>query len=121
MRRMTQSGFTGFATLEDVTGESIKMTLAFFGSALYTDGRYSNPLASWDLFDIFSALTPSSRLQPYLSSAAEPHLDVLVRGGSTAYLLWSPGEAYNATAVRVRTSTESALPSHMAYWIMRLK
>jgi len=121
MRRMTQSGYAGFSTLEDVTGESIKMILTMFGSALYTDGRYWNALASWDLFDIFSAIAPTNRLQPYSSSTAEPQLDVLVRGGSTAYLLWSPGGAYNATAFRVRTSSGTALPSHMAYWVMRLK
>ncbi len=121
MQRMTQSNLEGFSTLEDVAGESIELVLTRFAAALYTDGRYWDAMASWDLFDIFGNWYLDGQLQPYSSTLPEPALDVYVRGGSTAYLLWAPGTPFEPTTLRIRTPSDTVLPAHMAYWIWRLR
>ncbi len=120
MRRLTQSPETGFADLEDVTGESMDYILTTFGSGLYADGRYYDALLSWNLDDIFNHLVSSARLEPYESTSSEPTMSVNVRGGSTAYLLWPVG-AHAPTSLRLRAPDDGKLPEDMVLWILRLK
>ncbi|MEJ2206001.1 MAG: hypothetical protein P8170_18045, partial [Gemmatimonadota bacterium] len=121
MRHMTQSPAGGYATLEDATGEDIEVLLTQFGSALMTDGRYFDSLLSWDVDDIFSHLPETARLEPYRELGYEPTLDVSVRGGSTAYLHWTPAGTHGPTSIRLRSASDGALPGHMVLWLVRLR
>ena len=60
-------------------------------------------------------------LQPYTSSAAEPTSSHSVRGGSTAYLEWSPPSSHAPTSLRIRTPDEDELPDEMSFWILRIQ
>jgi hypothetical protein len=121
MRRMTQSPSEGFATLEDATGQDIEGLLTSFASALMTDGRYFDSLLSWDIDDIFGRLPETAGLEPYLELGTEPTLDVSVRGGSTAFLHWTPAAGHGPTSIRLRTPSDGPLPGHMVLWIVRLR
>ncbi len=119
MRQLTASPQAGFATLTSASSESKEKLLSFFGATLWGDGTYANLLTSWNLNDIFSHLNPPARLQTYASGSAAPSLSASVRGGSDAYLAWTPPTNHAPTSLRIRTPGGSALPSHMTLWIWR--
>ena len=66
-------------------------------------------------------LVANAQLQPYLAAGATPSLGVLVRGGSTAYLHWSPVAAHAPTSLRLRTPNDGILPADMVLWIVRVR
>ncbi|HSM60095.1 MAG TPA: hypothetical protein VK849_04830, partial [Longimicrobiales bacterium] len=121
MLRMTAASTSGYATLTDVTGEPVEQILSEFGPILWMDGRGFDSFASWNLWDIFSNLPATSRLEPYLSTLAEPGMSPLVRDGSTAFLRWLPVTAHAPTSLRLRTPSDAPLPEHMILWVVRLR
>ena len=128
MREMTGSTSAGYATVEAITGESIEVTLAHFGAALWADGRINNwnTITSWNVTEIFTNLELQSAFEntnliPYHSQDAAPELSVSVRGGSNAYLRWEPPGNPKPTSIRLRTPAGADPPDHMALWIFRLR
>ena len=123
MRHMTSSRARGLETLGEATGEEPVSILTRFAVTLWADGRVGNWLQSWNITDIFenAGLQPTTRLEPYLSSAAEPSLDVDVRASSNAYLEWRPPPPHEPTSLRILTPGGDPLPDHMVLWILRIR
>lgn len=115
----------GYAAIAGTVGVSIDTLLAQWAASLYVDDRVPGAAArltipSWDLVDIESNLFATARLQPIevLFSTFDQARNV--RGGSTAYFRIS-GTSRPATAVRARSSSDTALPGTMNIWIVRLQ
>ena len=115
----------GYANLATTVGVSIDTLLAQWAAALYVDDRVPGAAArltlpSWNLVDVESGLVIPARLQPTEVGFAAFDLARNVRAGSSAYVRIS-GTARPATAVRVRSSTDTALPTSMNVWLVRLQ
>ena len=123
MRDLTKSSQIGYDNLVTTTGaSSIGYLLTIFGATLWADGRIWNSLTSWDLRTIMDLWSGTNgKLQPYTSSDAEPTSSHSVRGGSTAYLEWSPPSSHAPTSLRIRTPDEDELPDEMSFWILRIQ
>jgi hypothetical protein len=115
----------GYANLASTVGVSIDTLLAQWAAALYVDDRVPGAtarltLASWNLVNIESGLVATARLQPTEVGFAGFDMARNVRAGSSAYFRIS-GAARPATAVRARSSSDTALPGSMNVWIVRLQ
>ena len=123
MRDLTKSSQIGYDNLVTTTGaSSIGYLLTIFGATLWADGRIWDSLTSWDLRAIMDLWTGTNgKLQPYTSSDAEPTSSHSVRGGSTAYLEWSPPSSHSPTSLRIRTPDGNELPDEMSFWILRIQ
>ena len=123
MKRLTASPFTGFASLTDVSGWRIETILADFYAALWADGRVYNAycMSSWNLYEILSHFSSDAQLQPRISSSATPQMSANIRGGSNAYLHWTPAGSLAPTAIKVTTGSGAAVPNHIALWALRLR
>lgn len=123
MRRLTESPFSGFSSLEEVSNWPIQQVLAEFYIALWLDSRGVPTLGmqSWDLYDIFRHLPTYAQLLPYTSSATDFRGGWYVRGGSSFFLRWTPGGAVAPTSLRVTGPNGSRIPAHMALWAMRIR
>ncbi len=115
----------GYANFAGTIGVSIDTLLAQWAAALYVDDRVPGATArltlpSWNLVNIESSLVATARLQPTEVGFAGFDLARNVRAGSSAYVRMS-GTARPATAVRVRSSSDTALPTSMNVWIVRLQ
>ncbi len=119
MRNIVGSPNAGYGSLTVPTGVSTSELLTRFGLMLWSDGKTSNSLASWNLLDIFSGFVASAQLSPYTSSSLQPSLQAAVRAGSTAFLEWSPTAATTPTSLRVRSPSGGAVPSTMVLWVYR--
>lgn len=119
MRSFTSNKGVGLGSITTATGVNATELLVRFGLALWSDGKYGNPLTSWNIFDIWSGLLATTKLMPYTSTASLPSMDASVRAYSHAYLEWSPPAATPVTSLRMRTSTGGAVPSTMVLWIYR--
>jgi hypothetical protein len=129
LRRITSSPFSGFATLEDATGEEIVDLLVPFAATLWADGNPALPegqrdwLSSWNVYDVYANVNPDARLRPYVrDGVAEPQLDVSVRAASSAYLEWTPPLNHEPTSLRIRAPSDGGpLPEHMVLWVLRVR
>jgi hypothetical protein len=123
MRELTGSDQTGYSNLTTVTGDSMGLLLTLFGLDLWADDRvWPGRLTSWDLYPIMALYTSVwGDLQPYTSSAPEPTGSHSVRGGSTAYLEWSPPSSHAPTSIRIRTPSGDELPDVIGMWIFRIQ
>jgi hypothetical protein len=132
MRDLTSSAQIGYDNLVTTTGaSSFALIQTRFGLNLYSDGRtgvaqgtYTSAFTYFDFSSIMSLTTSNGLdrgLQPYTSSAAEPTSSHSVRGGSTAYLEWSPPSSHAPTSLRFRTPAGDELPSTMGMWIFRIQ
>jgi len=123
MSDLTVSSEIGYNNLVTTTGaSSIGYLLTMFGATLWSDGRVWNSLTSWDLRTIMDLWAGTNgKLQPYTSSDAEPTSSHSVRGGSTAYLEWSPPSSHAPTSLRIRTPDGDELPDEMSFWILRIQ
>lgn len=115
----------GYANLASTVGVSIDTLLAQWAAMLYVDDRVPGAAArltlpSWNLVNIENGLVATARLQPTEVGFAAFDLSRNVRAGSSAYVRIS-GTARPATAVRVRSSSDTALPTTMNVWIVRLQ
>lgn len=115
----------GYANLATTVGVSIDTLLAQWAAMLYVDDRVPGAAArltlpSWNLVDVESGLVNPARLQPTEVGFAAFDVVRSVRAGSSAYVRLS-GTARPATAVRVRSSTDTTLPAAMNVWIVRLQ
>lgn len=115
---------SGFAVLEEVTGESIEVLLARWAAALYVDDRVpvdpSLEFTTWNWFDVFTSVIDAAALQPYEHGFEAFQRDVSVRGGSTAYFRVS-GAGRPATAIEATTGAGGTLPGVMQVWVVRLQ
>ena len=102
---------------------NIYLMMTRFGAGLWLDGRVWNSgyLTSWDLYPITQRFAEPARLQAYANSSAEPTESHSVRGGSTAYLEWSPPSSHAPTSLRIRTPDGDELPDVMGMWIFRIQ
>jgi hypothetical protein len=129
MRALWSSAQTGYENLYTTTGEnSIHYIQTLFGLNLYSDGRagvfqgtWTSKLTYWDFTGIMSGYVSRAQLEPYTSSAAEPTSSHSVRGGSTAYLEWSPPSSHAPTSLRFRTPDGDELPNVIGVWIFRIQ
>lgn len=123
MQHLTTSSSAGFASLEEASGWQREQILAEFYALLWADGRVLNMygMTSWNLYDIFSHFVPGAQLQPYVSSAEAPQLTATVRGGSNAYLHWTPSGPVAPVAIKVTTSTGAAVPATISLWALRVQ
>ena len=129
MRALWSSNQTGYENLYTTTGEtSIHYIQTLFGLNLYSDGRagvfqgtWTTKLTYWDFTEIMSGYVSRAQLEPYTSSAAEPTGSHSVRGGSTAYLEWSPPSSHAPTSLRFRTPDGDELPDVIGVWIFRIQ
>lgn len=121
MRTLTASAGSGLDDIADVTGTSAVYTMVLFGITLGADGLVWNSLTSWNLYEIFQSFTESARLQPYISTATQPSLDVSVRAGSNAYLQWTTPADHAPTSLKARTPSGGTLPGHMVLWVLRIQ
>jgi hypothetical protein len=119
MRNILSSPNAGYASLTSPAGVSTNELLTFFGLMLWSDGKTTNLLKSWNLFDIWSGFVGTAQLAAYTSSAQQPTLQASVRAGSTAYLEWSPAVAASPTSLRIRSPSGGAAPSTMVLWVYR--
>jgi IPT/TIG domain-containing protein/Big-like domain-containing protein len=115
----------GYANLATTVGVSIDTLLAQWAAMLYVDDRVPGAAArltlpSWNLVDVESGLVVPARLQPTEAGFAAFDLARNVRAGSSSYTRIS-GTSRPATAVRVRSSTDTALPTSMNVWLVRLQ
>jgi hypothetical protein len=115
----------GYANLATTVGVSIDTLLAQWAAALYVDDRVPGAatrvtLPSWNLVNVESGLVNTARLQPSEVGFATFDLPRNIRAGSSAYVRIS-GTARPETAVRVRSSTNTTLPTTMNVWIVRLQ
>ena len=127
MRRLTQSSARGFASLVDVSpGRSWppEHILSDFYVTLWLDlqGQQTHGMSTWNLWDIFSRLRPSTRLQPHTSFSPVPHLaGRRVRAGSALYLHWLPTGVFSPTSIKVTAPGGGPVPDHIAVWALRLR
>lgn len=117
---------SGFATIEKVTGEPIRLLLAQWAATLYLDDRMGGleerlTLPSWDLVDIFEEhLVEEARLLPRVRSFAGIDDVVRVRGGSTAYFRVS-ATGRPETHIRVRRQDGARLTdTPLQVWVVRM-
>lgn len=125
LKAITGNPLGGYANLAAVTGVAIDTLLAQWAAMLYVDDRVPGAAArltlpSWNLVNIESGLFATARLTPTEIGFAVQDLARNVRAGSTAYFRIS-GTSRPATAVRARSSTDTALPAIMNLWIVRLQ
>ena len=132
MRALTNAAQFGYNNLVTTTGASgISEIQTLFGLNLYSDGRdgvhqnsTTSAFTSFDFNPIMSLVSDDQvdrKLQPYLSSDAEPTISKSVRGGSTAYLEWEPPGSHEPTGIAIRTPDGEALPATMNFWIFRVQ
>ena len=113
--------YGGFANFEERTGDVRGDLLAKFAMTLWGDGRVSDNLTSWNIHDVMQRWTEDGRLQPYENILAEESLNVSVRGGSNAYLEWSPPSQHAPSSVHIRDPLGSLTPNNMLLWIQRIE
>ena len=123
MRRLTQSRHAGWASLEDVSSQSIESILAGFYITLWGDlqGYDMRGMATWNLRDIFSQFRSDRHLQPYTSSSSQPRVTASVRGGSNLYLHWTPTGSLRPTAIKVTSANGGPVPGHISVWAWRIR
>jgi len=133
MRDLTSSAHTGYDNLVTTTGAShIGFIQTLFGLNLYSDGRagvvqgtYTSALTYFDYTQIGSNVRYVGDeiiwLQPYTISGAQPSGTLSVRGGSTAYVEWTPPSSHAPTSIRMRTPSGDELPNTMGMWIFRIR
>ncbi len=123
MKRLTQSPFSGWDAIGDVTGRPIEEDLAEFYMTLWGDGLIGDlpMMTTWDLFDVFSGFVPQARLQTDVSVAPSFENTATVRAGSNYYVHWTPGGALAPTSVRVTSSTGAGTPTTVSVWVLRVR
>ncbi len=115
--------------VETTGAPSFAWIQTLWGLNLYSDGRtgvaqgiYTRAFTYFDFFDIMHYYTSdATRLQPYISSDAEPTISKSVKGGSTAYLEWEPPSSHAPTSIRIRTPEDDELPDVIGMWIFRIQ
>ncbi len=123
MRRLTQSPYRGFASLEEVSSWQREKSLADFYITLWLDMQGSNTfgMSSWNLRDIFSNFDREFQLQPYPSSSTQPRQTASVRAGSSLYLHWTPRGSLSPTAIKVTSANGGPVPDHISVWALRIR
>lgn len=124
-RDIVDSGRTGFANLEALTGIPRSTMLAQWAAMLWVDDRVPGAeprltLPSWNLPDVFSRMPESGRLRPRDRTFGDFSESVEVNGASTAYFRIS-GSSRPATALGVDAGDGGAFPDHMQVWVVRLQ
>ncbi len=125
-RAIVDGPATGYALLEEVTGEPIGTLLARWAATLYVDDRVPGAeerltLPSWDLFDIFTnGFVETARLAPRERGFVDFDDAFSVNGGSSAYYRIS-GDGRPTTALRARSGAGGTLGAHMQVWIVRIQ
>lgn len=115
----------GYGNVAGTVGVSIDTLLAQWAAMLYVDDRVPSAtprltLPSWNMLDVFNHLVASANLQPAEVGFSAFDQARNVRAGSTAYFRIS-GSGRPATAVRARSSTDTALPGTVNVWVVRLQ
>lgn len=121
MRALTASTAVGVQALSQHTGQPENVLLASFYSALWADGRIGDWMPSWNVHDVFEGVPEYARLFTYVDTGSTADRQVAVRGGSNAYLHWRPNGGHAPTAVRFRAPGGGILPTHTAFWILRVQ
>jgi len=124
-RALLETPAVGYAGVEAVVGVPMRSVLARWSAALYTDDRVAGldpslGFTSWNLYDIFELhVIPAARLVPRSHGFASFTESASVRAGSTAYFRVS-GTNRSATAVRIRSASDTPLPGIMQVFVVRL-
>lgn len=130
LRRFTQSPYSGFRSLEDVSNWRIEQLLADFYIGLWMDGRTlsngeildSFGFTTWDIHGIIgNLLTLPFRPRIDVSSTANFSRSWNVRAGSTAYVHWTPGGRRAATSLKVTSSSGGPIPDPVSVWALRIR
>lgn len=124
-RDLVDGNQDGLATIETLAGEQLETLLADWAASLYVDDRVptadpSLTTSSWNYADIFSNFPADAQLQPLQTPFSDWTATGDVRASSAGYLTIG-GTGRPATAVRVRTQTDTTLPATMQIWIVRLQ
>lgn len=117
---------SGVANVEALLGMPIDTVFAQWAAMHYVDGQVvgADPtllMSSWNIHDIMAALNANAALQPVARSFTDFSASESVRGGSTAYSLFSGAGARPAVAIRVRDGSDVVLGAGMRpqLWIVR--
>jgi hypothetical protein len=116
----------GYANITDVVGTPIGTLLAQWAATLYTDDRHQGldprlSLPSWNLTDIFQRhFGDAGSLVARSRGFANFNEDFSVRAASSAYLRVTAAAA-PATAIRVRTPSDTPLPGFVQVFVVRLE
>jgi len=117
---------SGVANVEALLGEPIDTVFAKWAAMHYVDGRVAGAdgsllMTSWDIANIMTALSANAPIQPTARSFTNFSASESVRGGSTAYSLFSGAGARPAIAIRVRDGSDVVLGTGMRpqIWIVR--
>ena len=115
----------GLATIATLTSEPLETLMADWAASLYVDDRVpgadpSLSVSSWNYTDIFSNLPTDAQLQPLQTPFADWTATGDVRASSAGYLTIA-GTGRPSTAVRVRTQSDTVLPSTMQIWLVRIQ
>lgn len=115
----------GYTALETLTGSTMEKILSQWAASLYVDDRLSSPdqmlsHPSWDLYNIFQNQVESARLIPADAPFADFEASGSIRAGSSGYIRISDSDR-PATAIRIRTQSDTELTSEMQIWLVRLQ
>jgi len=117
----------GVQNVEALLGISIDSLFAKWAAMHYVDGRVAAAdqtlqMTSWDLADVMPALGTNTTLAPASRGFTDFSISESVRGGSTAYSLFSGASARPAIAIRVRDGSDVILGTGMRpqVWVVRV-
>lgn len=117
---------SGVANVEALLGASIDTLFARWAAMHYVDGQVAGAdasllMSSWNLDDVLTGLHASAPLAPVARTFGSFSVSESIRGGSTAYSLFSDVAARPATAIRLRDGSDAVLSGAMrpVLWIVR--
>ncbi|MEJ2204698.1 MAG: hypothetical protein P8170_11345 [Gemmatimonadota bacterium] len=116
----------GAANVEALLGRPFGELFAEWAAMHYLDARVPDAdpdllMASWNLGDVLPMLGANTTLEPTTRMFADFGASLLVRGGSTAYSLFTDAAARPATAIRFRDGSGGILGDDMrpVLWVVR--
>lgn len=119
---------SGTANIEALLGRPFTAVFAEWAAMHYLDARVpaANPdllMSSWGLGDIMPQLDPNATLDPVSRPFAEFRTTTSIRGGSTAYSLFTDASPRPAIAIRIRDGNDAALGTDMRphLWVVRTR
>jgi hypothetical protein len=118
------AGFANVANAIGQPGQPLDRVLAEWAASLYVDDRVTGAdptltIPSWNLLNIENRLVTPAHLRPRLRTFATFSDAVEVRAGSAAYFVVSGSRG--ASALRMRGTGETTLPSGMRVFIVRMQ
>jgi len=124
----THPALSGAENVEALLGRPFTEAFAEWAAMQYLDGRVAGAdpsllMGSWDLHSIMPAIAENAPLLPTARTFSSMAAELSIRGGSTAYSLFTDAAPRPATAIRVRDSADEILGTGMEphLWVVRAR